>query len=45
MDIDKLREAALFLIGKHDFRNFCKIDILSTVNYIRTIISLDIEEV
>lgn len=24
MDIDKMKQAALLLIGFHDFRNFCK---------------------
>ncbi|KAG7400878.1 tRNA pseudouridine synthase 3 [Phytophthora boehmeriae] len=26
LDIDKMRTAAQFLVGKHDFRNFCRID-------------------
>ncbi|RLN51298.1 hypothetical protein BBJ29_003064 [Phytophthora kernoviae] len=26
LDIEKMRTAAQFLIGKHDFRNFCRID-------------------
>uniref|UniRef100_M4B3Y2 tRNA pseudouridine synthase n=1 Tax=Hyaloperonospora arabidopsidis (strain Emoy2) TaxID=559515 RepID=M4B3Y2_HYAAE len=26
LDIEKMRRAAQFLVGKHDFRNFCRID-------------------
>lgn len=26
LDIEKMRTAAQFLVGKHDFRNFCRID-------------------
>lgn len=42
LDVEKMREAAAYLVGEHDFRSFCsqKTDVLSTV---RTVYSLDIE--
>lgn len=41
LDIDKMQEAAKYLIGEHDFKSFCSIktQVLSTV---RTIYSLEI---
>ncbi|KAL4469487.1 hypothetical protein ABPG74_004740 [Tetrahymena malaccensis] len=45
MDIQRMKEAANLFLGEHDFRNFCKIDVLQTINYVRIIYQLDIEEV
>lgn len=28
MDIEKMREGAAILLGEHDFRNLCKIDVV-----------------
>lgn len=45
MDMEKVKEAAKLFPGEHDFRNYCKIDVLQTMVYTRKIFSLDIEEV
>jgi len=44
MDIGKMRKAAGFLLGVHDFRNLCKIDAESTKSWVREIRNLDIFE-
>uniref|UniRef100_A0A0R3S1G8 tRNA pseudouridine synthase n=1 Tax=Elaeophora elaphi TaxID=1147741 RepID=A0A0R3S1G8_9BILA len=44
-DVEAMRQACQFLVGEHDFRNFCRIDMNKErveMNYIRTIISADI---
>ena len=41
IDIDKMRQASQALIGTHDFRNFCKMDISQTTNHVRTIHSIN----
>ncbi|CAO3631575.1 unnamed protein product [Cunninghamella blakesleeana] len=45
LDIDKMKLAASYLIGTHDFRNFCKVDPSKQLSYERTILSLDIQPV
>ncbi|KAL4487859.1 hypothetical protein ABPG72_022719 [Tetrahymena utriculariae] len=45
MDTQRMKDAANLFLGEHDFRNFCKIDVLQTINYVRIIYQLDIEEV
>ena len=43
-DIDAMRDAAARLVGDHDFRNFCKMDIGGGVtNYRRNILSFSID--
>ncbi|XP_038062053.1 tRNA pseudouridine(38/39) synthase-like isoform X2 [Patiria miniata] len=43
LDIKSMQEAAQKLVGDHDFRNFCKMDVGNgVVNFWRTIISIDI---
>ncbi|KAK5643256.1 hypothetical protein RI129_007101 [Pyrocoelia pectoralis] len=43
LNITKMREATKLLLGTHDFRNFCKMDVGNgVVKYIRTITSVDI---
>ncbi|XP_022110224.1 tRNA pseudouridine(38/39) synthase-like [Acanthaster planci] len=43
LDIQVMQEAAQKLVGDHDFRNFCKMDVGNgVVNFCRTIISIDI---
>ena len=41
LDIDKMKKAADRLIGEHDFRNFCKMDVAATTNFKRTIYSVN----
>lgn len=39
-----MNEACLHLVGSHDFRNFCKMDVSNgVVQYIRNIQSIEIE--
>ncbi|KNE61943.1 tRNA pseudouridine synthase A [Allomyces macrogynus ATCC 38327] len=46
LDIAKMREAASYFLGAHDFRNFCKIDPSKPVrNYERTVLAATIEPV
>ncbi len=40
MDVGNMREAAKHLIGTHDFRNFCKMDLDQTTNFVRTIVDV-----
>ena len=44
LDLDLMRQAAQYMLGPHDFRNFCKLDPSKNINnYERTVVSLDIE--
>lgn len=44
LDIEKMDEACRFLIGSHDFRNLCKMDVGNgVVNYIRRLDSVEIK--
>jgi tRNA pseudouridine38/39 synthase len=46
LDLDRMRKAASYLIGSHDFRNFCKLDPSKNIqNYERTVLSVDIRAV
>jgi tRNA U38,U39,U40 pseudouridine synthase TruA len=40
MDLERLRDAARRLQGVHDFRNFAKIDIANTQNFVREVVSV-----
>ncbi|XP_077499507.1 tRNA pseudouridine(38/39) synthase isoform X1 [Amblyomma americanum] len=43
LDIPRMREAAALLVGEHDFRNLCKMDVANGVtNYVRCILRTDI---
>ncbi|CAI8040965.1 tRNA pseudouridine(38/39) synthase [Geodia barretti] len=45
LDISEMREAAQKLVGEHDFRNFCRMDISGGVtNFRRRILSIDVNE-
>lgn len=44
MDINKMRTACSYLEGEHDFRNFCKLNVLATTNYVRTLHTVAIEK-
>ncbi len=37
-----MKIAASKLVGRHDFRNFCKMDVVAVQNFERTIHSIDI---
>lgn len=40
-----MRESAKYIIGTHDFRNFCKMDVGNgVVQFVRNVISIDIED-
>ncbi len=43
MDVERMREAALFLIGEHDFTSFCSAK-TEVVDKVRTVHRLEIEE-
>lgn len=44
LNIDKMQEACKFLIGAHDFRNLCKMDVGNgVVNYTRRLDSVEIK--
>lgn len=41
-----MNEAAQHLIGEHDFRNFCKMDVENGVtNFVRSIRRVDLKEI
>ena len=40
-----MKQAAKKYLGTHNFKNFCKVDPSKTVNYMRTILDIDISEV
>eukprot|EP00744_Colponema_vietnamica_P011865 GILI01016670.1.p1 GENE.GILI01016670.1~~GILI01016670.1.p1 ORF type:complete len:441 (+),score=28.48 GILI01016670.1:32-1324(+) len=37
LDVPKMRQALALLVGEHDFRNFCKMDVVNVGNWVRTI--------
>jgi len=46
MDLENMRAAAGFFVGRHDFRNFCKIDVKNqTSNFERVVLSISVERV
>lgn len=45
LDTGLMQEAAQQFVGTHNFQNFCKINVLQTTNYVRTISSVKIERV
>ena len=42
MNINDMRLAAKLFIGEHDFRNFCKMNVIAVSNYKRKIFRFDI---
>ena len=44
LHLDKMREALKLLVGKHDFRNFCKMDVEKVYNFERKIHSAELTE-
>lgn len=46
LDLELMRQAASYMLGKHDFRNFCRLDPSKNItNYERTVVSLDIKPI
>lgn len=39
-----MREAGKKLEGKHDFRNFCKLNVLATTNFEREVFEVSVEK-
>lgn len=37
LNIEKMKEAAKLFEGEHDFRNFCKMNVMETTNFVRAI--------
>jgi tRNA pseudouridine38/39 synthase len=37
LNIGHMQEAASYLVGEHDFRNFCKMDVVNCSNFVRNI--------
>lgn len=42
MDIEAMQKAGKLFVGKHDFRNFCKMDVVNVNNFCREIYSVSI---
>ena len=45
LDVPKMRKALEYLVGEHDFRNFCKMDVVNVGNWVRTVRSARIVDV
>ena len=44
-DLDKMKEAASYLIGEHDYRSFCKFSPSNTQHCVRKIYSIEFNEI
>lgn len=45
LNVERMKEACSYLVGEHDFRNLCKMDVVNgIVNFTRTVYSADIKE-
>lgn len=44
-NIEVISDAMLQFLGEHDFRNFCKLDVIANQNFVRKIMNITIEEV
>jgi len=44
LDVAAMRAAAASFVGDHDFRNFCRADLVNVASFVRTIIEVDIED-
>ncbi|GET90754.1 pseudouridine synthase A-like protein, putative [Leishmania tarentolae] len=40
LNMGAMQEAAAFLLGTHNFRNFCKMDVVNVSNFVRTVLSV-----
>ncbi|CAG2101713.1 unnamed protein product [Medioppia subpectinata] len=44
LDVERMRIGCNYLLGEHDFRNFCKMDVNNgVINYRRNILSIDLQ--
>jgi tRNA pseudouridine38/39 synthase len=43
-NVDQMLEGARKLLGEHDFRNFCKLNLIATTNHVRTILDVDVQK-
>jgi tRNA pseudouridine38/39 synthase len=43
LNIEKMRQGAEILLGEHDFRNFCKPDVVAVKSFKRTILEIRLE--
>lgn len=43
LDIDAMQNACQYLLGSHDFRNICKLDVANVSNFVREIFSAEIK--
>lgn len=43
LDVARMRDAASRLLGTHDFRNFCKVDVSAARHFVRTMLDVDLE--
>jgi hypothetical protein len=44
MDLEKIRQGLQMMVGNHDFRNFCKMDIEKVYNFERKILKAEVVE-
>jgi tRNA pseudouridine38/39 synthase len=44
MDLSRMIEASKLFVGTHDFRNFCRMDVNQTTNYVRTVKSVSFKK-
>ena len=44
MDLERMNRAAQLLVGEHDFRNFCKMDLSQTTNFVRRVLKVEFRE-
>ena len=44
LDVDRMRAAAAHFLGEHDFRNFCKADVVAVQNFVRKVLDIRINE-
>jgi len=43
LNIEKMRQGAEILLGEHDFRNFCKPDVVAVKSFVRTVLEARLE--
>lgn len=43
LNLSAMQEAANHLVGEHDFRNFCKADVPTVTNFVRSILSVSLK--
>lgn len=43
LNLSAMQAAASFLVGEHDFRNFCKADVPNVTNFIRSVLSASLK--